>query len=147
MLRVAKPTSPMSMGTWILSAHSGLISAAAASDLTGRLGPLGTAAGLAASVTGPLLATYPGVLLANTAVPAWHTAYRELPLLFAGGAMTAAGPAAWRSARCGLSGPTSTPRGGSRWPAPRWRARPGSGSSGCTGYPESRTGRATRATC
>ena len=91
MLRVAKPTSPMSMGSWILAAHSGLVSAAAATDVTGRLGPLGTAAGLAAVVTGPLLATYPGVLLANTAVPAWHTAYRELPVLFAGGAMTAAG--------------------------------------------------------
>ena len=147
MLRVAKPTSPMSMGSWILAAHSGLVSAAAASDVTGRLGLLGTTAGLAASVTGPLLATYPGVLLANTAVPAWHTAYRELPMLFAGGAMTAAGPAAWRSARCGPNGPTSTPRGGSRWPAPCWRARPGSGSSTCTGYPASRTGRATRATC
>jgi formate-dependent nitrite reductase membrane component NrfD len=44
-------------------------------------------------VTGPLLATYPGVLLANTAVPAWHEAYREIPLLFAAGAMTAAGAA------------------------------------------------------
>jgi hypothetical protein len=91
MLRVAKPTSPMSMGSWILAAHSGLVSAAAASEVTGQLPVLGAAAGLAASVTGPLLATYPGVLLANTAVPAWHTAYRELPLLFAGGAMTAAG--------------------------------------------------------
>ena len=91
MLRVAKPTSPMSMGSWILAAHSGLVSAAAASELTGRLGAVGAAAGLAAGLTGPLLATYPGVLLANTAVPAWHTAYRELPLLFAGGAMTAAG--------------------------------------------------------
>ena len=91
MLRVAKPTSPMSMGSWILAAHSGLVSAAAASELTGRLGAVGAAAGLAAGLTGPLLATYPGVLLANTAVPAWHTAYRELPLLFAGGALTAAG--------------------------------------------------------
>jgi formate-dependent nitrite reductase membrane component NrfD len=91
MLRVAKPTSPMSMGSWLLAAHSGLVSAAAASEVTGRLARLGTAAGVAAGVTGPLLATYPGVLLANTAVPAWHTAYRELPMLFAGGAMTAAG--------------------------------------------------------
>ena len=37
MLRVAKPTSPMSVGSWILSAHSGLVSAAAASEVTGRL--------------------------------------------------------------------------------------------------------------
>jgi hypothetical protein len=44
-------------------------------------------------LTGPLLATYPGVLLADTAVPAWHEAYRQLPVLFAGGGMTAAGAA------------------------------------------------------
>lgn len=90
MLRVAKPTSPMSMGSWILAGHSGLISAAAGSEVTGLLPVAGTLAGAAAAVTGPALATYPGVLLANTAVPAWHTAYRELPVLFAGGAMTAA---------------------------------------------------------
>ena len=93
MLRVAKPTSPMSMGSWILLAHSGLVSAAAASEVTGRLGGLGRLAGAASALTGPLLAAYPGVLLANTAVPAWHEAYRELPLLFAGGALTAAGAA------------------------------------------------------
>jgi formate-dependent nitrite reductase membrane component NrfD len=40
-----------------------------------------------------LLAAYPGVLFADTAVPAWHEAYRELPMLFVGGAMTAAGAA------------------------------------------------------
>lgn len=93
MLRVAKPTSPMSVGSWILSAHSGLVSAAAASELTGRMRGLGNLAGAASALTGPWLATYPGVLLANTAVPAWHAAYRELPMLFAGGAMTAAGAA------------------------------------------------------
>jgi hypothetical protein len=93
MLRVAKPTSPMSMGSWILSAHSGLVSAAAASDVTGRLPRLGSAAGAASALTGPLLAAYPAVLLADTAVPAWHAAYRELPVLFVGGAMTAAGAA------------------------------------------------------
>ncbi|HUD35926.1 MAG TPA: NrfD/PsrC family molybdoenzyme membrane anchor subunit [Streptosporangiaceae bacterium] len=93
MLRVAKPTSPMSMGSWILVSHSGLTSAAAASDLTGLLGPLGTAAAVASAITGSLLAAYPGVLLADTAVPAWHSSYRELPLLFAGGALTAAAAA------------------------------------------------------
>jgi hypothetical protein len=93
MLRVAKPTSPMSMGSWILSAHSALVSTAAASEVTGRLTRLGGAAGAASAVTGPLLAAYPAVLLADTAVPAWHAAHRELPLLFVGGAMTAAGAA------------------------------------------------------
>jgi hypothetical protein len=93
MLRVAKPTSPMSMGSWILASHSGLISAAAASDVTGLLPAVGTLAGAASAITGPALAAYPGVLLANTAVPAWHSSYRELTMLFAGGAMTAAGAA------------------------------------------------------
>lgn len=93
MLRVAKPTSPMSMGSWILASHSGLVSAAAASEIAGLLPRIGALAGAASAVTGPALATYPGVLLANTAVPAWHSCYRELPLLFAGGAMTAAGAA------------------------------------------------------
>ncbi len=90
MLRVAKPTSPMSMGSWLLAAHSGLTAIAAASEVTGRLRGLGAAAGAASAVSGPLLATYPGVLLANTAVPAWHRGHRELPLLFAGGALTSA---------------------------------------------------------
>ena len=93
MLRVAKPTSPMSMGSWILVSHSGLTGAAAASSVTGRLRGLGTAAAVASAVTGPLLAAYPGVLLSNTAVPAWHSSHRELPLLFAGGALTAAAAA------------------------------------------------------
>jgi hypothetical protein len=93
MLRVAKPTSPMSMGSWLLVTHSALTSAAAATDVTGLLRPLGTAAAAGSAVTGPLLAAYPGVLLADTAVPAWHTSYRELPLLFAGGALTAAAAA------------------------------------------------------
>lgn len=108
MLRVAKPTSPMSVGAWLLAAHSGLVSVAAASDLTGVMPGVGEAAGRAAAVTGPLLATYPGVLLANTAVPAWHSAYRELPMLFAGGAMTAAGAAALAITRPGPDGPPGT---------------------------------------
>ncbi|MDQ4089128.1 MAG: polysulfide reductase NrfD, partial [Actinomycetota bacterium] len=36
MLRVAKPTSPMSVGSWILAAFGPLSVAAAASELTGR---------------------------------------------------------------------------------------------------------------
>jgi formate-dependent nitrite reductase membrane component NrfD len=93
MLRVAKPTSPMSIGSWILASHSGLVSAAAASEIAVLPAGLGTLAGAGAAVTGSLLAVYPGVLLSDTAVPAWHEAYRELPILFAGGAMTAAGAA------------------------------------------------------
>jgi len=38
-------------------------------------------------VLAPALATYTGVLLANTAMPAWHAAHRELPIVFAGSAL------------------------------------------------------------
>jgi formate-dependent nitrite reductase membrane component NrfD len=93
MLRVAKPTSPMSMGAWLLAAHSGLASAAVGSDITGLVPRLGALAGAVSGVTGPLLATYTGVLLADTAVPAWHEAQRHLPFLFAGSAMASAGAA------------------------------------------------------
>jgi formate-dependent nitrite reductase membrane component NrfD len=93
MLRVAKPTSPMSMGSWLLAGHASLSGAAAASDVTGMLPRLGAAAGAGSALTGPLLATYSSVLLANTAVPAWHEARRQLPFLFAGSAMASAGAA------------------------------------------------------
>ena len=39
---------------------------------------------------GPALATYTAVLVADTAIPAWHDAHRELPFLFAGSAMASA---------------------------------------------------------
>ncbi|WP_246082899.1 NrfD/PsrC family molybdoenzyme membrane anchor subunit [Nonomuraea diastatica] len=94
MLRVFKLTSPMSVGSWILAAQGGLSAAALTGDLTGVLPAAGDAALLATGVTGPLTATYTAVLVADTAVPAWHEAYRELPFLFAGSAMAAAGAVA-----------------------------------------------------
>ncbi|MGC5013437.1 NrfD/PsrC family molybdoenzyme membrane anchor subunit [Streptosporangium sp. DT93] len=150
MLRVFKPTSPMSVGSWVLAAHSGLAALAAGSALvtpreppagprTSRLAAVlparlatvlsgtrpasspaaaakadvlrarlvavlpsrvvallpaaGDAAGLAAVLTGPLMATYTAVLVADTAVPAWHEGHRELPFLFAGSALAGAGAA------------------------------------------------------
>ncbi|WP_435290322.1 NrfD/PsrC family molybdoenzyme membrane anchor subunit [Streptosporangium sp. G11] len=163
MLRVFKPTSPMSVGSWLLAAHSGLTALAAASALVtagsgprvsarsvlrllvrfvsrvparsvpqvpfwsilrvsarfvarvpvwpvpripGRAGlripalpgriarvlpAVGDAAALAAVVTGPLMSTYTAVLVADTAVPAWHEGHPELPFLFAGSALAGAG--------------------------------------------------------
>jgi hypothetical protein len=38
--------------------------------------------------------TYTAVLVADTAIPAWHDAHRELPFLFAGSAMASAAGAA-----------------------------------------------------
>ncbi|TDC73585.1 NrfD/PsrC family molybdoenzyme membrane anchor subunit [Streptomyces hainanensis] len=90
MLRVVKPTSPMSVGSWLLAGYGPLAGAAAVAELTGRAPRAGRAATLAAACLGPCVATYTGVLLADTAIPAWHGARRELPYLFAGSAAAAA---------------------------------------------------------
>ncbi|GAA2630762.1 NrfD/PsrC family molybdoenzyme membrane anchor subunit [Actinomadura fulvescens] len=91
MLRVLKPTSPMSVGSWILLGYGPAAGLAAVTAVTGRFPGIGRAATGWAALTGPAVATYTGVLFADTAIPAWHGAYRELPFLFAGSAATAAG--------------------------------------------------------
>jgi formate-dependent nitrite reductase membrane component NrfD len=91
MLRVFKPTSPMSMGSWLLAAYGPAAGAAAACAATGRLPRVGLAATAAAAMIGPGVATYTAALLCDTAVPAWHGAHREMPYLFAGSAAAAAG--------------------------------------------------------
>jgi formate-dependent nitrite reductase membrane component NrfD len=91
MLRVLKVTSPMSVGTWILSGYTPLALAAAASAVTRKLPRAGLAATLAAAALGPAVASYTGVLLGDTAAPAWHEAHRELPFIFIGSASMAAG--------------------------------------------------------
>jgi len=94
MLRVAKPTSPMSMGTWLISVFGPMSGAAAMSDVTGLLEGVGRLCGIAAGVLGPAVSTYTAVLTADTAIPAWHDAFRELPIVFAGGSAASAGAAA-----------------------------------------------------
>jgi hypothetical protein len=94
MLRVAKPTSPMSVGSWMLAAFGPLSVAAAASELTGQTPKAGRAAAVGAGVLGPAVATYTAVLVADTAIPAWHDAHRELPFLFAASAVASAAGAA-----------------------------------------------------
>lgn len=93
MLRVFKPTSPLSVGSWILAPFGTLSGAAAASELTGIAPRLGSAAGAAAGLLGPAMTTYTAVLLADTAVPAWHEAHPHLPVVFAGSALASAGGA------------------------------------------------------
>src|SRR5437588_9127538 len=94
MLRVAKPTSPMSMGTWLITLFGPLSGGAAVSGLTGLFPGLGRVCAAGAGLLGPLVATYTAVLTADTAIPAWHEAWRELPLVFAGGSAASAGAAA-----------------------------------------------------
>ena len=116
MLRVAKPTSPMSMGTWILSLYGPLAGLAGAAELTGvlprRLGWLaGTLratsrpAGLGAALAAPAVASYTAVLLADTATPSWHEAHRQLPFVFAGSAAAASGGLGMLAAPPSQAGP------------------------------------------
>ncbi|WEH38255.1 NrfD/PsrC family molybdoenzyme membrane anchor subunit [Streptomyces sp. AM 2-1-1] len=90
MLRVFKPTSPMSVGSWLLGLYGPAAGLAAVTAASGRFPRTGAAATAAAALTGSAVATYTAVLAADTAVPAWHDAHRELPYLFAASATAAA---------------------------------------------------------
>lgn len=93
MLRMFKVTSPMSVGTWIVSA-SGLASSVASTlEVLDRLPRVKLAAEAAAGALGPFLATYTAALLADTSIPIWHEARRELPFVFAGSSAASAGGA------------------------------------------------------
>jgi formate-dependent nitrite reductase membrane component NrfD len=101
MLRVAKLTSPMSVGTWILALYGPFMGVAAASELMpgwlrrtlpGRLiDGAARPAGLVAAAIAPAVASYTAVLLSQTAVPAWHESHPELPFVFTASAAASAG--------------------------------------------------------
>ena len=91
MLRVLKITSPLSVGSFLLAPFGTLSSLAFGLDLVGRLPRLRRLAGLGTAALGPALATYTAALLADTAVPVWHEAHRELPFVFGGSGASAAG--------------------------------------------------------
>jgi hypothetical protein len=91
MLRVFKPTSPMSVGSWLLAGYLPAVGAAAATAVTGRLPHLGAVATGGAAALGPAVAAYTATLISDTAVPAWHDGFREMPFVFTGSAAMAAG--------------------------------------------------------
>ncbi|MGY2084542.1 NrfD/PsrC family molybdoenzyme membrane anchor subunit [Blastococcus sp. SYSU DS0539] len=91
MLRVFKPSSPLSVGSWILAPFSALATATAGAHLLGRFPLLRLLTGAGAAVLGGPMTTYTAALIADTAVPSWHVAHRELPFVFAGSAMAAGG--------------------------------------------------------
>src|SRR6266571_2056086 len=105
MLRVVKVTSPMSIGSWLLAAYVPAAALAAVSALTGRLPRLGSAATAGSALLGPAVAAYTAALISDTAVPAWHDGYRELPLVFTGSAAAAAGGFGLIAAPAGESAP------------------------------------------
>jgi formate-dependent nitrite reductase membrane component NrfD len=94
MLRVFKPTSPLSVGSWLLVGFGPASVGAAACEVLGVLPRAGRTAEAVAALLGPFIATYTAVLVADTAVPAWHDARRELPFVFAASAAASAGSAA-----------------------------------------------------
>ncbi len=88
MLRVFRPTSPLSVGSWLLSAATPMAGMAALfGDRRGGLGRIARAAGYGAGVLGIPLTSYTGVVLADTAIPAWQEARRMLPVMFSGSAI------------------------------------------------------------
>jgi hypothetical protein len=94
MFRVFKVTSPMSVGSWVLLVSGGASSTAALLQLTGKLKPVKLAAEAVSALSGPPLATYTGTLIADTSIPVWHEARKELPMLFGASAAASAGAAA-----------------------------------------------------
>jgi formate-dependent nitrite reductase membrane component NrfD len=89
MLRTFKPTSPMNMGSWLLTLYAPAAIGAAA------FGPrehvrLGRVASTSAALLAPAVAAYTAVLLGDTAVPAWHEA-ADLPFAFVASSAMAAG--------------------------------------------------------
>ncbi len=91
MLRVFRPTSPLNVGSWILSATASLASVAALLRRSrGFLGDAGDAAGLGAGLTGVPMTGYTAVLVSTTANPLWQGARRSMPALFVSSAMSSA---------------------------------------------------------
>lgn len=89
MLRVFRPTSPMSIGSWVLAAATPLSAGSALLTFSHRplYSRLGRASGIGAGILGLPLATYTAVLISNTAVPIWQAGRRILPLLFGASSM------------------------------------------------------------
>jgi Polysulphide reductase, NrfD len=94
MLRMFKVTSPMSVGSWILSVSGATTTLAAVNAFTGWFPRSARIARPAAALFGLPLSTYTAALIANTAVPVWHESYRLLPFVYGAGAAQTAAAAA-----------------------------------------------------
>jgi DMSO reductase anchor subunit len=96
MLRVFRPSSPMSVGSWTLAGVAPLAAGSAVLHrFTGAFGASGETAGLVSGTLGMPLAGYTAVLLSNTAVPLWQGTRRSLPALFMSSAVTTAAGLLW----------------------------------------------------
>lgn len=97
MLRVFKPQSPMSMGSWTLVGFGGAASAAAFAGLLreryGQSFPVSVVESAATAASIPFglgLASYTGVLIGATAIPVWNQNVGDLPMHFAASGLNAA---------------------------------------------------------
>lgn len=86
MLRVVKVTSPMNVGSWLLTGFGLATTIAATAELTGKVRRVNVAATAVGAALGPAVSTYTAALLSDTAVPAWHDGYRLMPFVFANSA-------------------------------------------------------------
>jgi Polysulfide reductase len=86
MLRMFKVTSPMSVGSWILSVSGASTTLAAVNAWTGWFPASARVARPVAALSGLPLSTYTAALVANTAVPVWHESRRLLPFVYGSGA-------------------------------------------------------------
>lgn len=99
MLRIVRPTSPMSIGSWTLTAFGTLSSLAAVvqryEDRTGsrRARRFGKVLSLLGIPAGALMSVYTGTLLSATSTPLWAAVPRLLPALFGASAASTAAAA------------------------------------------------------
>ena len=100
MLRVAKKTSPMSIGTWLLMSFGAFAGLGGGAQIVSDLKPrwrwprrVATLAQVPAAVTGAVLATYTASLLSATSTPLWAAAPRAIAVRFASSSIAAAAAA------------------------------------------------------
>jgi formate-dependent nitrite reductase membrane component NrfD len=100
MLRIFRPTSPMSIGTYVLLGFAGCSAVLAAAqlrrDVGMRPGVVEAAARvleLPAAALGAAMSAYTGALLGATSTPLWAAAPRLIPALFGSSAMASAATA------------------------------------------------------
>lgn len=90
MFRVFKRRSPMSMGTWMLTAFSGFSGLSFLGNWIPLLRPVAKVAQVPAAMAGAGMGTYTAGLLSSTSSPAWAAAPRALSVRFGASSIAAA---------------------------------------------------------
>lgn len=96
MLRIVRTTSPLSIGSWVLTLFGAATGLAALGQAVADLGEqqlgrrLARWATLPAALSGAVMSVYTGAVLAATATPLWSVVPRLLPTLFGASAVATA---------------------------------------------------------